>query len=441
MATIAQSPFLFDNLDDDSADLILQLQLHDLEEFKQSRTGKQREGSGSDAEIAAGLLEETLGDLRTFLADRRMTKSIARAVQADGIILTQSALEEEAAHEDHALAHRLNGTNIDSEVKVHSESIDDTTLSKLAGLYVSEALGRGTDEEPETSTWAAMRRDTRDGNPDRHCDACREPKKYFDVVAAPCNHEYCRDCLRDLFGASLTDESLFPPRCCRQNIPLDAVSIFLTSELKQEFQQKKVEFSTPNRTYCSRPQCSFFISAENIVDEIANCPSCAARTCTICKSESHEGQDCPRDTALQATMNLARDNGWQRCYSCRRLVELDIGCNHITCRCGHQFCYICGARWKTCTCLQWNEDRLLARANQVVQRDVPQLPANNPDRIGRVQEAARILRDRHNCAHQTWRYIPGPHQCEECYFHLPKYIFECRQCRILACNRCRRNRL
>ncbi|OAP62769.1 hypothetical protein AYL99_01996 [Fonsecaea erecta] len=291
MATIAQSPFLFDDLDDDSADLILQLQLHDLEEFKQSRAGKQREGSGSDAEIAAGLLEESLGDLRTFLADRRMTKSIARAVQADGTILTQNALAEEAALEDHALAHRLNGTNIDSEVKIPSKSIDDTTLSKLAGLYVSEALGQtlanchigpdlvqGADEEPETSTRAAMRRDTRDGNLNRHCEACREPKKYFDVVAAPCNHEYCRDCLRDLFDASLTDESLFPPRCCRQSIPLDAVSIFLTSELKREFQQKEVEFSTPNRTYCSRTECSLFISAENIVDEIANCPSCAART-------------------------------------------------------------------------------------------------------------------------------------------------------------------
>ena len=51
------------------------------------------------------------------------------------------------------------------------------------------------------------------------------------------------------------------------------------------------------------------------------------------------------------------------------------------------------------------------------------------------------LRERHNCVHENWRYTPGPHQCEECYHNLPRYIFECRQCRILACSRCRRNRL
>jgi hypothetical protein len=29
-------------------------------------------------------------------------------------------------------------------------------------------------------------------------------------------------------------------------------------------------------------------------------------------------------------LQTADENGWQRCYSCRRLVELDLGCNHIT---------------------------------------------------------------------------------------------------------------
>ncbi|CAL8999751.1 unnamed protein product [Prunus brigantina] len=41
------------------------------------------------------------------------------------------------------------------------------------------------------------------------------------------------------------------------------------------------------------------------------------------------------------------------------MVELDSGCYHITCRCGHQFCYTCGAEWKnkkaTCDCPLWDE--------------------------------------------------------------------------------------
>jgi hypothetical protein len=48
---------------------------------------------------------------------------------------------------------------------------------------------------------------------------------------------------------------------------------------------------------------------------------------------------------------------------------------------------------------------------------------------------------RHNCDHESWQYVRGEHRCEECYHTLPSYIFECRQCHIQACNRCRKNGL
>ena len=195
-------------------------------------------------------------------------------------------------------------------------------------------LPHGSDEEdiePEGSAWAAQRKKQQEsGALNRQCEACRDAKKYFDLVQAPCRHEYCRDCVRDLFRASLTDESLFPPKCCRMPIPLKTVGIFLNGKLKVEFEEKKVEFGTPNRTYCSRPTCSVFIKSDNVVDDTAVCPDCLAQTCTICKAEAHAGMDCPDDTALQTILELAQANGWQRCYACRRMVELDIGCNHMT---------------------------------------------------------------------------------------------------------------
>jgi hypothetical protein len=92
----------------------------------------------------------------------------------------------------------------------------------------------------------------------------------------------------------------------------------------------------------------------------------------------------------------------------------------------------------TTTRHQRNAGRLVARANQVVARDPPRAGVAREQQVDRVIEH---LRERHHCEHGSWRYVPGPHQCEECYYNLPQYIFECRQCRIMACNRCRRNRL
>lgn len=65
MATVAQSHFPFDEVDDASADVILQAQLDDLEEFV-ARAGKQRVGAINDIDVAAGLLQENIGDVCTF---------------------------------------------------------------------------------------------------------------------------------------------------------------------------------------------------------------------------------------------------------------------------------------------------------------------------------------------------------------------------------------
>ena len=101
------------------------------------------------------------------------------------------------------------------------ECIDDELLAKTQALFVSgvqillsdfdmsdKNIGR-----TESSSWAG-----RPANPlsiNRRCEACRMDKKFFDAARVPCRHEYCRDCLEDLFETSLEDESLFPPNCCR----------------------------------------------------------------------------------------------------------------------------------------------------------------------------------------------------------------------------------
>ena len=67
------------------------------------------------------------------------------------------------------------------------------------------------------------------------------------------------------------------------------------------------------------------------------------------------GQECPQDYGLDATLEFAEHEGWRRCHSCRAMVELTVGCRHVTCKCGAEFCYTCGAIWRTCDCTEVDE--------------------------------------------------------------------------------------
>lgn len=111
------------------------------------------------------------------------------------------------------------------------------------------------------------------------------------------------------------------------------------------------------------------------------------------------------------------------------------------CLCGAQFCYVCGVRWKNCPCDQWNETRLLARANVIVNRDAAGQVFAAVARAAMLEREQQNLMQNHECYHDAWRSRRGRYRCEECYDTLPYFIYECVQCRIMACRRCRYNRL
>ena len=115
--------------------------------------------------------------------------------------------------------------------------------------------------------------------------------------------------------------------------------------------------------------------------------------------------------------------------------KLTIRCR---CKCRHNFCYLCGVDWKHCPCAQWDDERLEARAEQIVARRPAPGTARRAEQVR--QEAARLV-ERHNCVHEHWTYARGGAQCEECTDHLPRYTMVCDQCRLRVCHRCMQNRL
>lgn len=326
-------------LDDATAALILQLQLEDIADIQSANKGKGRDGEMSDAEFAIAAYQQELQAMDNVLADRCMGRILTSDDINDNDVasLTESFAEENAAARDQALVHSLTQVNAPSAVAEQTTAADDQDdglLARLSALFASgwyalrnTVHGNGP-AAGESSAWAASRQ-TSSSSIYHHCTACDLSKSLFNVCQTPCGHFYCQGCMQTLFELSTTDETLFPPRCCREPIPLETVMTYLDSTVVRMFEEKSIEFETSDRTYCSLPTCSSFIAAVNITDEQATCRNCGTQTCTICKNNAHDG-DCPQDIATQQLLEAAREHGWQRCYSCRRLVELDVGCHHMT---------------------------------------------------------------------------------------------------------------
>ena len=330
----------FGDVDDATAALLLELHISDIEELLSTSKGKGREGECTDADLALSIYQGELKERDAVITDSRMARSLTHAVLTDAATLTYFS-EEHAIAQDRAFARGIAGAHVNlpaTEPNTGDFGLDDSLLSRLRVFHVSgenkefDHSGptvQGNDSSTaESSAMAASRKNTM---PSVHCQCtvCDTEKPNYEVCQTPCGHQYCQECLHTLFELSTTDETLYPPRCCRQEIPLASAKVYLDPVLVHTFEQKSIEFKSSDRIYCSQPTCSSFIPTTSIIDERATCAICGWRTCTICKGNTHDG-DCPQDIATQQILEVAREAGWQRCYSCRRLIELDVGCNHMT---------------------------------------------------------------------------------------------------------------
>ena len=333
-------------MDDEPTHAVLSPQLDDLNRLLDPSAHVNDHVDVSDIRIALISCRDELAARLRSVQDRRMGRSIARAVLHDEPILRQARSQENSAIRDRSFACRMCGARNESPrapIIDGTDSVDDMVMTGFAQLNLalpeepdlmevhaapqsntpSHSAGRAFGPVQPLHTEAVL-------DVQKTCESCSEHVSYSAAVSAPCGHDYCQNCAKQLFLNSMRDESLFPPRCCHQPIPLAAIDVFLTAEFINHFEEKAVEFSTSNRLYCAWPTCSTFIPPTKINGDIAICPKCDFWVCALCKGHAHQGRDCPKDAGLDALMSTATKEGWQCCYRCKRFIELDLGCNHIT---------------------------------------------------------------------------------------------------------------
>ncbi|CAI6334275.1 unnamed protein product [Periconia digitata] len=436
------------------------LQLEEIGIHADVGKGKYAVDHPPDSEIAYASFQAELRDYHTFLLDQRVAHSIGTAVHCDGAVVADLTLEEIRCHEDRLFA--IQTSNHDSEFQRAPESalgepednIRNWMNAATESQYSGSILEFSDDEDYEDNVAgpSVSYAERQAGMLEKlsrqvRCAVCLEYFHSGATIPLSCQDRYCVDCLKGLFVRATKDETLFPVRCHKKPIPLQLIAKHMSTVELAAYERASIEFSTADRVYCSNRDCGEFIPPRQIElgTHKSECELCNTSTCGLCKNEYHDDMDCPNDPELQVTRDLAGEMGWKTCYRCGYIVGLRSGCNHMTCRCKAEFCYECGTEWKHCECDHANADRIMERAEEIVDRDaVADLAPIERQR--RVRQVRARLEENHECEHpgKFQRIYHGGRRgfrCEMCDERHWKYILQCRRCQINLCEDCRRNRI
>ncbi|KAI3686910.1 hypothetical protein L1987_80600 [Smallanthus sonchifolius] len=183
--------------------------------------------------------------------------------------------------------------------------------------------------------------------------------------------ETCVICLDDIF----VDQFLSIEGCTHR---------YCYSCVKQHVEMmrrrlKEDSIPVTEKVYCPNPRCSTLMSRNEALRHpvlvygfgARSCYNCRGNFCVHCRAPWHENMTCyeykrrnPTSLVEESKLkNLAARNLWRQCIKCKHMIELAAGCYHMTCRCGYEFCYTCGAEWKnkkaTCNCPLWDEENII----------------------------------------------------------------------------------
>jgi IBR domain, a half RING-finger domain len=276
-----------------------------------------------------------------------------------------------------------------------------------------------------------------------------------------CNHNQCIQCTRKLFKMALRDTTLLPLRCCEVPIDMNIASQLLGPKSASLIVKRSEERTAKNKMYC--PTCTSFLNLDliaNTLDSNDFVCDCGTNLCLQCKTTAHPGILCSQNLQSNAKLGsddsvilaLSREQGWKQCPECAIMIELQYGCNHMSCiNCSHEFCYRCLRPWSTkdakCSsgrCDLWDEDRLLEAGELRVQQEEAQRGRALPQAIRRerLQHAVAGLRANEICIHEWTRSGGYKGDCPNCGFTMYAYGMRCRSdCGSTVCYTCAHHRI
>jgi hypothetical protein len=202
------------------------------------------------------------------------------------------------------------------------------------------------------------------------------------VELSECKHRFCTACIHYWIIAQMQRgkfansdlKCLFEK--CPVELPQPLIQHCLTPqefvELKRLKQLNDV-YRNPDLLFCGNSHCDQVINKAswsqmkdvNFWGKV-HCRSCGFETCVECGQEYHRDAKFPlqrcffKSSSCDSKQLDDKFQQWKskrpvkRCPACRRFIHKLKGCNHVTCACGYEFCWICGGKYSKKHFARWN---------------------------------------------------------------------------------------
>ncbi|GAB1219926.1 hypothetical protein ENUP19_0046G0080 [Entamoeba nuttalli] len=184
------------------------------------------------------------------------------------------------------------------------------------------------------------------------CSVCYEEYTYKETFINECGHRFCIKCWRENIIQQIQSD-WHQVHCMEQGCNcIVKIEDIMTHCLIQDICMlnmycERLTFKTFEDNICECPKCRCeMITFEK--EYKTTCPRCKYLFCRKCGENWHEGKSC--DEWKRNKEQEQEDLKWinqntKKCPSCGDRIQKNGGCNHMTCKCGYEFCWLCGVKY------------------------------------------------------------------------------------------------
>ncbi|KAL8231262.1 hypothetical protein R6Q57_001040 [Mikania cordata] len=196
------------------------------------------------------------------------------------------------------------------------------------------------------------------------CGICFDSISKHDTATCGCDHSFCKACWRSYVSTAIDDgpgclNLRCPEPSCDAAVGPDMINVLATANQRKRYElfllRTYVE-SNKMIKWCPGPGCDYAIEFDDDFETGSYDVSCFCKYgfCWKCMEDAHRPLDCETVAKWVLKNNAEAENtNWilaytKPCPKCKRSIEKNHGCMHMTCRppCGYEFCWLCLGQYR-----------------------------------------------------------------------------------------------